>query len=634
MFAALRHRLLNASIRDKLLFSFSIFLLITVLLMAAVLWLEARKDYVLSISERLNTLKIKTQEIDKLEYGFFADETINPAFYQTGASPYLDRHRLLTQEVQDLLIQVSRTPELQEGTLPQDVDSTRHAYNHYEQIFDQLVSLTKQRGFKDFGTEGEMRRAIHELENSPYPFDKGLLLTLRRHEKDFILRKDLQYPKKLAQTLEDLKTQITSIGLEAADKRYAYKLLAIYQEKFTNLVRLEEQIGFSSQSGLRGELAQEAAKIDTLVKRLYGEVAQQTQVLRRRQQITLWGVMVFSMLLIVFFAIYITRLISNPIQRLSSSIRVVVQSKFAEGVDFHHVYSQDEIGRLSKDFNKMLRTVRETLQELEKKSQRLERKQEQTMAGLRYAQRMQQAILPERRELQAYFQEVMLIYEPQDVVSGDFYWFKRHNHKSFIAAVDCTGHGVPGAFMSIIGTVLFNQLLSENPLDDPALMLEAMHIEVMAELNQDKYKNNDAMEVCLCMIEELDQTRRQVTFCGAKRPLLVITQNGDMHYLKGVKRAVGGGHIQNERQIYKPYENQTLVLEAGDILYLFSDGILDQPGGQYRQKFGLKRLKQFALDHYTLPLPEQEAKLRACLNEFMGEHAQRDDATIVGIRLR
>jgi len=269
--------------------------------------------------------------------------------------------------------------------------------------------------------------------------------------------------------------------------------------------------------------------------------------------------------------------------------------------------------------------------EIAKQHKEIDHKNQLITASLRYAQDIQEVILPEPEKMFAMFGDHFVMYRPKDYVSGDFYWVREHKGKRYIAVADCTGHGVPGAFMSMIGTTLLNQLVAEIGFsNDLGKLLELLHEGVQKVLKQEEESNNnDGMDVCLCLIEDAPDrpTKGKLTFAGAKRPIYYYSQQ-KLHEIKGTRRSIGGR--PKRKKVYRPFERHELYLNQGDVLYLTTDGYVDQSAPD-RKKFGSIRLLKLFEQIASLPMREQGRILNKQFFEHKGHEEQRDDVTILGI---
>lgn len=276
----------------------------------------------------------------------------------------------------------------------------------------------------------------------------------------------------------------------------------------------------------------------------------------------------------------------------------------------------------------IMQTIRARLA-LEASNNELERKNKHITDSIRYAQRIQDATLPDLEEIRRFLPDSFVLLKPQSMVSGDFYWFWHEAPYTLIAAVDCTGHGVPGAFMSMKGDAILNQIVAVEKIRQPDQVLSRMHTAIQQGLKQKATKNRDGMDAAMCLINENEKT---ITFAGAKNPLVYV-QNDELHRIKGSRSAIGG-YRQPE---LVNFERTTISYAQNPIsFYIFSDGFQDQFGGEAEsRKFGAKRFRQLLFDLHKKPMPEQEARLDELFEEWRtaGEEKQIDDVLVIGVRL-
>ncbi|GIV43734.1 MAG: hypothetical protein KatS3mg035_0857 [Bacteroidia bacterium] len=244
--------------------------------------------------------------------------------------------------------------------------------------------------------------------------------------------------------------------------------------------------------------------------------------------------------------------------------------------------------------------------------------------SINYAKRIQQAFLPELSEMQKELNHFFLFYQPRDIVSGDFYWFQKIGNQYFVAIADCTGHGVPGAFMSLIGHNILNELVNQKELRTTSTILEQLHQEIFRRLKQAESGSKDGMDVAIIRI---DLSKKVVEFAGAGRPLLWWHQY-DLHEIKGDKLGVGGTTIQEDRK----YQHHILNIENGDAIYLFTDGFTDQFGGNQNRKFTTTRFRELLLKNQHKKIQDLENLLRKTFEEWKGNEPQTDDVLVFGIK--
>jgi PAS domain S-box-containing protein len=260
------------------------------------------------------------------------------------------------------------------------------------------------------------------------------------------------------------------------------------------------------------------------------------------------------------------------------------------------------------------------------RKEELEERQIEIYDSIRYAKRIQTAIMPKVKQIQRDFYDSFVLFLPKDIVSGDFYWYHRINNKYFIAAVDCTGHGVPGAFMSIIGTYLLNSIIIHNGITDPAEILRQLNRKIKIALKTDNHsQTSDGMDLALVVI---DKTEKTLEFSSALRPMYLFN-GGNFIEVKGDKTpitsSISGTSIAS-------FTNHRYSFNEGDLFYIFSDGIIDQFGGKVGKKFLTKRFKQLLFEINPLSMKEQKDIIKRAFDEWKGEYEQVDDVLVMGVR--
>jgi serine phosphatase RsbU (regulator of sigma subunit) len=259
--------------------------------------------------------------------------------------------------------------------------------------------------------------------------------------------------------------------------------------------------------------------------------------------------------------------------------------------------------------------------------------QEQTMKitdSLRYAQTIQEAILPYEQRMRQAFEDYFVLYQPKDIVSGDFYWLSQVKDKTIVAVADCTGHGVPGAFMSMISFALLNEVVNELDVYEPNKILENLHNLINKALKQgeNSEKNNtDGVDIGIVKIERLESGDRQVTFAGAKIPLYYYSEPTGFKQIKGNKKSLAGVHIDT-----LTFDQHKIILPKGALLYMATDGYADQNNDQ-RRKIGMKDFQQILWSFAPLTLPQQHKALSEVLEEHKETAEQRDDITVIGLKI-
>ncbi len=249
--------------------------------------------------------------------------------------------------------------------------------------------------------------------------------------------------------------------------------------------------------------------------------------------------------------------------------------------------------------------------------------------SLRYAQTIQDAILPFEERMEKYLKSYFTFYCPKDIVSGDFYWLTDLNGKTYLAVADCTGHGVPGAFMSMIGSAALDALVDRNELEAPNKILEELHLTIQKALKQKNSTNDDGMDIGICVLEYLPNGGCKILFSGAKRPIYYYKETTkELIEIKGTRQSIGG--YSKKQRI--EFEVNELILEKGDCFYLCSDGYADQ-NNHKDIKFGSHHLKKLIHEVAHLSMDKQGEIIKQRFDDHKGKEPQRDDIAMIGVRI-
>lgn len=244
--------------------------------------------------------------------------------------------------------------------------------------------------------------------------------------------------------------------------------------------------------------------------------------------------------------------------------------------------------------------------------------------SIRYARKIQEAILPTDSYFKGLLPNSFILFMPRDEVSGDFYWITEKENKVYFTAADCTGHGVPGAFMSMISNTLLNEAINDRDISTPSEILYDVRKEIITSLKQSAEGQKDGMDAVLCC---LDRDNFTLSFAAANNPLLLI-RGGELIITKPDKMPVG--YLTGEQ---KPFTNHKIDLQVGDVIYIFSDGMQDQFGGPKGKKFMIKRLKELLIEIHTKPMDEQRKILHDTVEQWRGHEEQVDDILFIGFKV-
>jgi len=274
---------------------------------------------------------------------------------------------------------------------------------------------------------------------------------------------------------------------------------------------------------------------------------------------------------------------------------------------------------------KLLKEKEQAIELIEKQKIELELRDKNMTDSLIYAQRIQEALLPSEVYFRKHFKDSFIFFKPKDIVSGDFYWIGEKGDKVFVVAADCTGHGVPGALMSMIGLEIIEKTINEDNIENPSQILTILNKGLEKTFSRGKNIGTiirDGMDIGLCVI---DKKRKKVFYSGAFFPLYLI-RNNSLTEIKGDKIIIG----MNRENI--PYAEHELDLLDEDILYIFSDGYIDQFGGAENRKFMYRRFRYLLLTIHRFPMKDQKAILEENIKTWIGKNEQVDDIMVIGFR--
>lgn len=283
-------------------------------------------------------------------------------------------------------------------------------------------------------------------------------------------------------------------------------------------------------------------------------------------------------------------------------------------------------GAIRVSTRSLKKIIREATAEIQAQKDELEEKNQNILDSIRYAKRIQEAVTPSEGQMQKYFKDYFVLWRPRDIVSGDFYWMMHKNNKIILAAADCTGHGVPGAFMSIMGISFLNQIANLPEVQTAADALNHLRHNVITSLNKEGSETDtkDGMDISLCVY---DFESMIMDFSGAYNPLYMI-RDGEISVVKADRMPVGV-----HDRMDTPFTTNKFTMKKGDVYYILSDGYIDQFGGPQGKKFMTKNFKDLILEIYEKPMEEQSRILEQTLLDWRGEIEQVDDIIIIGIRI-
>ncbi|MCU0444817.1 MAG: SpoIIE family protein phosphatase [Microscillaceae bacterium] len=311
-----------------------------------------------------------------------------------------------------------------------------------------------------------------------------------------------------------------------------------------------------------------------------------------------------------------------------SQEEILTQRNYIEEQNYRLNIANRKLQGNEEILRKAYRKLEDAHQDIAKKKQQLEESHRQITSSINSAKTIQEAVLPLPSELDNWLKEYFIINRPKDVVSGDFYWVDKVDNTLIVALADCTGHGVPGAFMTLIAGNLLTKIVKIGQITNPAQILQQLHQEVQSFLRQKQTGNNNGMDIALVALQTTDNQMISVQFAGAKRVMYYVLPNqAEIKALAGTRKSIGGEQNENIE-----FGIQSITLPAGSLVYLTTDGFEDQNDTR-RKRFGEARLRTMLAQNSHLPLAEQKSTLEQALDRQMLDTTQRDDILVLGWRL-
>ncbi|MBN2524664.1 MAG: PAS domain S-box protein [Bacteroidales bacterium] len=331
----------------------------------------------------------------------------------------------------------------------------------------------------------------------------------------------------------------------------------------------------------------------------------------------------FSDILFNYFRDTIEQVKANPEK---TTTEITIPAKI-EGIEEDRIMSFNAIPEFNENELETILFVGHDITEAKRIEQEIQDKNRKIEDSINYAQRIQTSILPDNKVLREFIPNSFIFYRPRDVVSGDFPWYFKKGDDIYIAAVDCTGHGVPGALLSFIGYFLLNNIVDHESEHTASGIIDELHYNVRRTLKQEdnEAEARDGMDIAFCKI---NYGKKELQYAGAHRPLYLL-RNGELEEFKGDRKAIGG--IPHRKKEEKDFTNYILDIKRGDKIFFFSDGLSDQLGGPEIKKYSPKRIRENIVENKGLTMDEFNTFFANDFNKWMGDNKQIDDVLLIGI---
>ena len=622
----------------------------------------------------LKTARILLLESNQLKEDIFIGENNNDEFFRVHNSKVEKAFKDLNSKTVYYIHLLEKSDITAAYTLNWKVTKLKLQLNKFNQTYNKLIYLYKLKGFKDYGIEGKMRKHAHDVFDYNNTYVKLLCLMLRKHEKDFLLRKDLQYVRdfeKVSEAFYKFIKEEKSIG--TADKNKLVKSLYYYSNYFKLLSQIETKIGVKGRNGCLNQSTAVFNNIAATIEDMDNELKLiKIENNAKLQSYTIWAIAILVTFLMGIIII-LNQLIMRSVKYISKSFTTYVNSGFnfdsisykrSKIKEFNAIYTS--FLKMAKEINiftnffreKVLERTKEiTLQndeifnqqkqiklqydalviksnEINEQRLLLTSKDNDIQESLRYAQRIQKAIQPGNSQFKKRFVDSFIFSQAKDVVSGDFcllYEVTQNNcllHNRIVFAVsDCTGHGVPGAMMSVLGINILRKIVKSAKVSDPGKILNLLNKNIDQVLSHGKGRGlvADGMDIA---VFSFDPQTYLLEYSIAKFSQFVV-RNGLVINLDTQKYSIGYNFLEAD---FKKFDTSLLQLVAGDTLYVFSDGFQDQFGGASDRKFKKNNLTKLLVEINHLPMEAQKELLKKKLDAWKGNNIQTDDILILGLR--
>ncbi|MBX7094859.1 MAG: SpoIIE family protein phosphatase [Flavobacteriales bacterium] len=651
----------STSIRIKLLLTFLFFSLFGLFLVLLAFFHDQRRQKVQQGLQNIADLRIEILHHLYDQERFFNHDVYTEDFYKNKSSGILialnDSRKKIGINIDQLNHELSEF-----GSYDVELQKIKTTWLQMNDCFDQCVEVILKRGFKDYGMEGRMRKIIHSLMDDPAmePY-KNELLSIRRHEKDFIIRGSQNYIELLR--LEAAKLE-GILQRKMSESKLDYKSQILRLKRFVlcfnEFSRLEKILGRSTNEGLKTQLFIMAAGLEESIVSIKNKAEEEAISSLREMKMTYIGSVLVILALAVAFSFYFSTIMSDRIRKLSDRVKLFVESGFTKRKSFSPGKMRDELFRLHvhlgiledeiairfKEFrehsekntfeileqNKRIEYQKARIQEqrdvLFHQKEIVEVQNKRIIDSIVYAKRIQNYLFPKEKKLESILRDHFLFFRPKDIVSGDFYWVEQKDEWTWIAVADCTGHGVPGAFMSIIGNTLLNQAIFEKNIQEPSEVLHFVSKGISTRFGQSGIHSEikDGMDISLVKFRFNAYTNQgELFFSGAQRNLLMI-RKGRVQEYKGNRTAIGwvsGNQVPHFTQF-------RISLNEGDRFYMFTDGLADQFGGADESKFKHKKVVELIHSIQEEEMSKQGPIIEETFDVWKGEVFQVDDVCLLG----
>lgn len=662
------------SLRFWLIASFSVVLLICLLAIALFINSINKSKKIEEYHSNLKTTRILLLETNKLKEDILVGDFNETGFYTSSISDPEIKFHELKKKVSYYIRYLERSKITENYKLEWKINQIKKQFLNYNTTYNELIYLYKLKGFKNYGLEGKMREYAHKIYEFNNKEVQYFCLVLRKHEKDFLLRKDLYYVNQFHSVSKTLIDFINNSSIRQDDKNFLINNLYYYSKNFNLLARIESKIGIKGQNGYLNKSKQIFDEIASMIEDMDNELklieAEHKEKLKE-DTMTIIGILVLFLLVAI---VGLTQLITTSVKSISSSFSKYINSGFnidsvyykrsnikefnAINVSFLkmakeiHVFTnffrekvhertlainqqKDEILAQQLQIENQYTTLLHKNNELQEQRHLLAIKNNDIQDSLRYAKRIQKALQPGKAKLKECFEDYFVFSKAKDVVSGDFHLvYRTHASEGFkderivFITADCTGHGVPGAIMSVLGINTLFKNIKELKNTDPARILNLLDEDLNQVLAHGKKGTDivaDGMDIAVFSFDKKNYVLEYsiAKFCH------FFVRDSEILSLNTQKSSIGYSFFETNG---KNFITSSVQLKPGDCLYLFSDGLQDQFGGPLNKKYKRDNIRKLITTLHQTPMKEQKDIFKKEFSSWKKKLPQTDDVMVMGIR--
>ncbi|MEQ8624968.1 MAG: SpoIIE family protein phosphatase [Vicingaceae bacterium] len=669
------------SLRSQLLLILTGFVFVSILTALYTARHFEEKEEITSLSDQLSAFEVDLLKAFKEQENFFNFETHNQTYFETQKSIYLENYQSIFKRLVRRTDSLVKTNKLDSSTFDK-LERINNQLSSFDSLFQITTLIIRERGFRNYGIEGRMREAIHQLEDISV-LDLVDILTLRRHEKDFILRQDSTYLDRHNYAASLLRKKINfSPFLTKSEKESILSTLSNYTNLFGLLAELEIKIGIKSNTGLKSKINTSINQLIISLSDLKGAAQTHQKELLYKQNIYIIAFWVIYVVLVIFLSLKVSKKFTQRLQVLSNRINYFVNTNFTSRLDLKPIGGSDEVTILWNNIMKMEKEIVDYLnlfkekvdektlelsfknekielqkQELEEKKKESDQKNKDLIDGMKYGWRLQSALLPSTDRLNKQLKEGFVFFAPKDIVSGDVYWshktIKKQGEECIFSVIDCTGHGVPGAFMSILAINAINDSTLNKKYREPQHIIQATNDYVYSTMkyNLNKKDSNLSKEGMDMMVCNLNRKLNLLKYSGANRSLIIIRKaetesdnkiglneedykmtKSEHHHLFEIKASKNTVGTLSREQSSK-FIGKRIYVQPKDMIYLTTDGYADQFGGPKGKKYMTKRLKNLLIEIHDLDSKKQREVIKQSFYNWKQDSEQIDDVSILAVRV-